>query len=301
MLFGELLELQINDQDEHIATTWEIATDRAFTNIIASSVDDTVNKLRIVFDTLNPEAGREYYGRARVRTRNRGWGNYKNIDIIEVEKEDAIESLYTLPSRIGIPSILTSCHDINNHSVVDFTLSVQGFSVLSEAKHTATSWYVEDIERNVIWKSEFNMQNLTSIDISNIVLNTNSIYRFRACFHSDTNDISDCSSLTIKTVSEKNITLKIWLENKLVSSVVDYTQLIEFIYPFEEDMTDVYLSIVKMNSSSSNSTVFTTHLDKTNSTLRIPAGTLATNSCYIVKYRSSTSDEWEVLMLSTYL
>lgn len=299
MLFGELLELQINDQDEHIATTWEIATDKAFTNIIASSLDDTVNKLRIVFDKLTPEPGREYYGRARVRTRNRGWGNYKNIDIIEVEKEDSIESLYVLPSRIGVPSISTSCSDYQNHSLVDFTISVTGYSVLSEAKHTATSWYIEDIERNIIWKSEYNMQNLNSIDIYNVTLNTNTIYRFRACFHSETNDISDCSALTIKTISDKNIVLKIWLENKLVSSVTDYTQAIEFNYPFEEDMTDVYIQILKMNSVA-NSTVFNTHLDKSNSVLRIGAGVLENDCCYMVKYRTSTNDEWEVLMFSTY-
>lgn len=308
MIIGKLLNLEIEKDDEHLATTWQIATDYTFRNVIANSQDDTKNKTSIVFKDILPEPGREYYGRAMIRTRKEGWSVWHNLDISVSEKQDVIDNIYTLPSVIGIPRIKTTSDgrntNVSNHPVTGFKISASGYATVNHTKHIATSWYLEDVNDKVIWKSENDTMNKDEIDVNDVILDYNKPYKIRACFHSETKDISDLSTLTVCTIEEKNIAIRVFLEKFLLTDPsIDLTREIELTLPIlmaEGQQVDprticLYFNIYEYGERSSD-LVLSVEVLKQDRVLRIPANTLKSNKTYILKYRVTQEDEWDVLL-----
>lgn len=309
MIIGKLIGLEIGNGDEHMATTWQIATDYSFRNIIASSEDDTVNKTSIVFKNITPEAGKEYFGRAMVRTRIEGWSNWHNLDISVSEKQDTINNINTLPSIIGVPRVKTLCDGkdtvLENHPTINFTIQADGYATINNTKHVATSWYIETIDNNVIWKSEYSDINKTSIDVNDVILDYNKPYKIRVCFHSETKDVSDLTSLTFCTFKEKNIAMRMFFDNKLLSNttldtgndiVLDLPITIPEGTPNPGDVC-LYFKVVEYNDLGYK-TVFTQDAVNQDRRITIPANTLRRNKTYMLQYRVSETDNWETLLWS---
>lgn len=309
MILGKLLNLAIPQGDEHLATTWEIATDFGFKNILVKSEDDTVNKTSIVFKSVVPVDGRPYYGRARIRTKKEGWSVWHNLDITVSEKLDSIDNINTLPSVISIPRIITKADnvkcDVNNHPVVNFSIELDGYATINNTKHISTSWYVETLEGNVIWKSVNNSINKLSIVVNDILLEYNKPYKIRACFHSETKDVSDLSSLTICTHQEQLIALRTFLSNKLVDVPnLDLTTTINLDVPFifignqnQQNQSTLYFNIIEF-SDIGNRVILSQEVTNTNRVIQIPANTFNYNRNYMLQYRVDTNTPWEVLLLT---
>jgi hypothetical protein len=60
--------------DTHQSTDWQVATDAGFSNVVASSLNDTSNKTSITL--TNPNTGTTYYARARYRGTTFGYSAY---------------------------------------------------------------------------------------------------------------------------------------------------------------------------------------------------------------------------------
>lgn len=308
MIVGRLVQLELEDPADHVATTWQIATDEAFQDIVAESVDDIVNLDKIVFTNVFPEFGKKYYGRARIRTRLGGWSVWNNLDVFSSEQYDAIDNVYTLPSRISVPRMGT-CHgkktdtstgtSIDTHPVVDFSILATGYSVITSSKHVATTWYVEDFEGNVIWKSEYDTENLEDIYVSDLILDHGRIYRFRAMFHNETGDVSDASAYTVATVPLKNIALRTFLEFNLIERRPDLSNDLDLALPFDSGMTTIDIEIYRYNSFGCTK-IFEDSVNSNQKVLNIPGNTLSINSNYLIKYRTISTDEWEALYVPTY-
>lgn len=309
MIIGRLIGLEFDPNDEHMATTWQVATDYSFRNIIAESQDDSVNKTSIVFKNVTPDAGKSYYGRAMVRTRLEGWSNWHNLDITVSEKQDTINNINTLPSVIGAPRLKTTCDGkdaiFGNHPIIGFKIVADGYATVNNTKHVATSWYIEDIENNVIWKSEYNDIDKLSIDVNDAILKYNRPYKIRACFHSETKDVSDLSSLTVCTFKEKNPALRIFFETNLINNLnLDITNEIVLNLPIivpegTPNPGDVclYFNIVEYTDLGYKQ-VFTQNVVNQDRRLTIPGNTLMKNKTYILQYRADIDDNWEILLLS---
>lgn len=309
MIVGKIIGLEFDPLDEHMATTWQIATDYSFRNIIAESQDDAVNKTSIVFKNITPEAGKSYYGRAMIRTRLEGWSNWHNLDITVSEKQDTINNINTLPSVIGIPRLKTQFDgkdtNVGEHPIVCFKVIADGYATINNTKHVATSWYIEDFKNNVIWKSEYNDIDKLEIDVNDSILDYNRPYKIRACFHSETKDVSDLSSLTICTVEEKNPALRIFFETKLIDNpTLDITNEISLDLPIvvpegTPNPGDVclYFKIVEYTDLGYKQ-VFTQDVVNQDRRLVIPANTLRKNKTYMLQYRVDVDDSWEILLLS---
>lgn len=335
---ARLTNLQIENKDDHLATTWVLARDVSFKDIVFISEDDTKNRETITMD-IPLEKGVKYYGRARPRTRQGGWGDWRNVDIFTPRTFDNASDANKIPSRIGAPRIASvrdnRLCDRSEHPITNFTLKADGYAVIGNNKHKSTSWYIEDLDRNVIWKREnipylvcskpeciVNNKHVNDghacILVDDIVLEMNKVYRARCVFHNETNDSSDISSYTFITIKEKNPALKAYLTNMLI----DYrpTDLSRDIvlnipmdnYPIPDPVTDevvVELEILEV-AAGGNRKVFSGYGTSDNPTVTITGNVLESNKVYILKYRGYTrsrdasnlyvADEWEAIYFSTY-
>ena len=335
---ARLTNLQIENKDDHLATTWVLARDVSFKDIVFISEDDTVNRETITMD-IPLEKGVKYYGRARPRTRQGGWGDWRNVDVFIPRTFDDASTANRIPSRIGAPRIYSvSDNKVCNrseHPIINFILKADGYAVVGNNKHKSTSWYIEDLDRNVIWKRE-NIPFLICTDLScvtdnnyvndrhacvhvdNIVLEMNKVYRARCVFYNETNDASDISSYTFITIGEKNPALKAYLTNMLIDyRPRDLRQNITLNIPMDnftvpDPVTDevvVEIEIFEV-AADRNNKVFSGYGTSDNPTVTITGNVLENNKVYILKYRGYTksreatntlvADEWEAIYFSTY-
>lgn len=330
MIIGKILNFTLSQGDTHVETKWEISSQPDFSagNMLVSEATTDVDKLIVNVFQINPVLGVKYYGRARIRTAKCGWGDWENLDIIEVSSMEELNEIYILPSRLSIPRVYTMNYDPNsstsqllpgqlvpeNHPIVDFAICADGYESLTNAPHIATSWYIEDLHNNVIWKSELDKVNINNIKVKNIVLDHNKVYRARAVFHSSTNDVSDGGCFLFRTCKEINIALRTYLETNLLDRGSGWNNRMEFQLPFDTGVKKFLLVIEKYNSYGSE-IIMRSEVEDINPVWTIPVNTLADNTTYIIKYRSTqeisdptnpgttildTDDNWEVLFFTTF-
>lgn len=308
MIIGSILELDIDENTQHLATSWYLSTTKDFSNIIAKSENDKTNLLNIVFPDIVLDPNVELYGRARVLTNN-GWSGYNNMDIVSQDIDDGI---FTLPSKISIPRLYTSKYpskadrnpsddiDFNNHPLTMFYISNdESFSVIGDSIHTASSWFIEDLDGNVVWRSIKNIKDLNIIKVDNIILERNKIYVAKHIMHSNTNDSSDCTSYRFKTIGLKNIALNSWMENTFNNLPADYQNGFTVVLPYDQGITDVYVQIYS-NINDKLSLIYEVQLTNNDRNLVIGPNVIRQNGLYTVLFKTSSKDEYDVLTFSTY-
>lgn len=330
MIIGKIINFVLSPNDTHEETKWEISTQPDFSagNVLVSEATTDPEKLIVNVFQIDPALGVKYYGRARLRTAKCGWGEWENLDIIEVSSMEELNEIYILPSRVSIPRVFTKMYDPNatglslidkeldseDHPIIDFAICCDGYESITNAPHIATSWFIEDINQRVIWKSELDKINLNSIKVTNVVLDHNKIYRARAVFHSSTNDVSDGGCFTFRTCKELNIALRTYLETNLLDRTGVWTDAINLSLPFDTGVTKFMFVIEKYNSYGSEIIIRST-VTTQDPVWRIPQNTLEPNSTYVIKFRSvqevsdplnpgtlieDSDDNWEVLFFTTF-
>ena len=209
MVILRILDLELSEGVEHISTDWEVSSTMSFSSKDLQSLNDKKNKNTIIFnEVLDPNI--KWYARARALL-STGYTVWGNVFVFLPDQDTVIEVSNDLPSRIGVPQITTSSKQ-NSHDVSLFTITATGFEVLGNSTHTATSWIVEDIHSEVIWASIYDTSNLTSIDVANFILKSNTIYRIKVILHSTSNDSSPIGCYTIKTSNNEDISLITYLD-----------------------------------------------------------------------------------------
>ena len=308
MIIGSILELDLDQQEQHLETSWQISDTKDFSNILAESLNDKQNLLSIIFPDLVPPKDKELYGRARILT-NKGWSAYNNLDIVSRDLDDVI---YTLPSRISVPRLYTSKYDSKanrvptddltpeDHPLTLFYISNdESYSVIGDSEHVASTWILEDIEGNVIWKSIKNTKDLNIIPVDHLILERNKIYVAKHMMHSSTNDVSDCSSYRFRTVGLKNQAMYAWLENTFNSLPHDYENGFEITVPYDQGITDVFIEIYH-NKEDKLSLVYKTQLTNGNRLIQIGHNVVKPNGLYSILFKSKQDDPFDVLTFSTF-
>lgn len=115
--------------DTHLNTNWQIATDAGFSNVVASSYNDSVNKTSITF---NLSLNTTYYARVQYCGTTYGLGNYSSVISFSTVAN------YTP----NVPSINSPTANATNQGpVVDFTSSAFGMNGGS-ATHASSDWQI---------------------------------------------------------------------------------------------------------------------------------------------------------------
>lgn len=198
-------------------TNWEVATKENFerSSIVAMSYKDTENKQLKRFN-IQCDPNTKYYGRAQIVS-TMGAHAWSNLDVFKGKALEDNPNKYVLPAPITIPDIKTDS-DINNHIPVGFNIMTGKYSTYGNAKHVATTYWIEDLNGNIVWLDKFDKLNKTSKLVNDIILTKDNIYRIKAMFHSEANITSTISTTTIY-VGGNNTDSNI---SKLALAIKDY-------------------------------------------------------------------------------
>lgn len=173
--------------------------------------------------------------------------------------------------------------DPNNHDLALFEIWADGFEIIGNAKHIATSWWIEDTNGDVIWKSLDDTFNLRKVQVKNILLRKDRVYRIRCMFHTTSNDASQIGSYTIATKSSSYGILSSYLD--LVNPALDTELLVEF----EQGINTVTWEVISFEYGLLSPVWSNT----TNSIVSyIPKNTLKYNVNYLLRIKTNLSKSW---------
>lgn len=288
MVVLNINEIKLDDQQQHLATEYEVADNKAFYKPVLASGVDNVNLRGIVFnEILDPNI--KYYGRARALL-STGWTIWCNIDVFIPKAIEDLNQLDELPTKVAIPVLVTTCN-ANAHDATLFNIYATGFSVVGTANHLSTSWFIEDmITGKIVWKRLEDDINKSSVYVNDIILEADRVYRIRAVFNTNSNDSSQISTRTIRIGSNSLVELSEYLDdinvandNELVIGNIEGCKNVEWEILFSKD------SIV-------SSIWYTT---TKGFTATLPANTLSKSELYILRIKDDVSNLWKYYTFST--
>lgn len=171
-------------------------------------------------------------------------------------------------------------HYINpmEHDLTLFEIWAKGFQVIGNAKHLATSWWIENSQGNIIWAKYIDRVNLTRIMVKDIILKANELYRIKVVFHTNSNDVSQIGTYTIISGGCDNVNLISYLDQ--VSSNRDLNLKLEY----REGIYSVIWEILSLDLGQISSH-YLTHTTTIQAT--IPQGTLKANHNYILRIKTN--------------
>lgn len=283
MVILRIRSIDLDEQEKHLATDWEVSDTMNFTNVILRSVQNTKNLRSIIFQQeLDPNT--TYYGRARALT-DRGYTEWGNLDVFHVINVVSLLENEDLPSNISIPIIKTSSNrgylEANEHDTSLFNIEVSGFSVVGNAKHRSTSYWIEDVYTNVIWCSPYNELEPTKCAVNDIILKPNSVYRIKAMFHSTSEDSSQIATYTIHTNGGKSLDIPTYLDG------LDVTKDNVIEVASADKYTRVYWEVLTYIDSFTQ-VIWSKEVDN-RSYVTLPANTLFPNKTYIMRVATDSS------------
>jgi len=288
-----LTELNLGTGITHIATDYQIATDKLFPtgSIVVESLDNSVNLTQIMFDiALDPTI--KYYGRIRVRL-STGYTAWGNVDIITPTDINNIALDIAIPSSISSP-VITLTDPIDKFPLTGFTIGVSGFSSVGTSVHTHTSYSIEDINGTVIWRQDKDGVNINSIHVNGIVLDKNSAYRIKAMFHSSSNDVSQVTTTTVVTENNKfiNLTTNINITDVTIDNIFNIVPV--------SGLTSTTFSLYNVINGETNSVILDT-VNPNPLNIVIPIGSLAINNIYLLVISSNLETDKKYIPFSTYM
>ena len=288
-------EIAPNNNSRIQAMDWQIADSENFKNIVLRSENDTRNLSSIVFtDILDPNI--RWHARARALIKNSGWTVWGNLDVMNYEQAEEVVTSTTIPSRVGTPILSTSSVQ-DNHDATLFSIFAKGFTVVGNSTHTATSWFIEDINGKLIWSDINDTINKNKIDFRTMILKNNALYRIRAMFHSSSNDVSSIASYTIRVGSENSLELVTYLDN--VDYRDDFT-IKAVMTNMDVQVDSVTWQIVGMTNNYAEILFSKTTTGAGYGTVTIPANLLKDDTNYILKCKPNIENgAWKYIQFKT--
>jgi len=284
MVVLRIKELALDNPAEHIATDWQVSRTMAFNDIVLESIEDHSNVTYIKWnDVLDPNV--KYYARARALLAGKGYTIWGNLDIYQTEKVNDLTFTAELPSKVSIP-VLTTSSDKTAHASVLFTLSVSGYTVVGDAAHIKTSWFIEDLNGKVVWSSLNDTINKTSITVADTVLRNGEIYRVRAMFITNTNDKSQMATMTIQVSDVPDVEVLTVLND--MNPVANNTLKIAAL----SGVNHIYAELVIVTKNTAQ-TIWSGNAGGV--AVTIPANTIKKDTNYILRVKTNVSNKWENL------
>ena len=196
-------QLQLKDDATHISTRFELSDTINFSNIIDFS-ESTINKHAVLFNReLDPSV--KYYARARALL-STGWTKHANLDVVDVRLSGLTGYKNSvLPSKLSTP-ILTTNSTQDKHAITNFTIEANGFNRIGTSVHNKTIYMVTDIDNNLLWYRVTELE-LNKIEVNDLILEENKMYKIHAIFGSSSYDHSQVATMSIVTGGNDNLHL----------------------------------------------------------------------------------------------
>lgn len=150
------------DGINHIATTWEIATDKEFTNIVETVRSETyINAYQS--DITVPE-GDIYWVRAKRHFTEPNLDKYTEPSRIIANGSDITTMILEQDLIIEAPIVYIDEDRLRDMNQPDFNVTTSKFRSEVE-EHKATHWIIRNGDGKLLFTSMFDTKNLTSINI----------------------------------------------------------------------------------------------------------------------------------------
>ena len=138
------------DNEPHLTTTWQLATDIDFTDIVDESIDDTINLTS--WEVQNLQIDKKYYVRVLYKSEHYVSGYSDTVNF------------WTPDGSINKPTILTPVDGTINMAQT-ITITADTYSTFGHSQpHLSTTWQISDDANflNIVAQSVNNTVNLTS-------------------------------------------------------------------------------------------------------------------------------------------
>lgn len=255
-------QLQLKDDATHLRTKFELSDTMNFSKIIKVS-DSAINKHAVLFDVdLDPNV--KYYARAQALL-STGWTKHANLDIVEVRLSGLTGYKNSiLPSKISTPILSTNSKQ-DEHSISNFTIYAKGYNRVGTAKLNKIIYMITDENSKLLWYRICETE-LDSIEVNDLILEENKLYKVHAMFGSSSNDHSQVASMSIVTGGNKNLFLlsdtTVTRGSNLTLKFMRVTGLTKIWYELYE-YSDNITSLVKIGAIVGDTGIInTSHLDK---------------------------------------
>lgn len=291
MVIIKLTGLDIPPSVQHLGTDYQIATDLLFRNIVLESLENDIDLHTKIFnDILDPAV--KYYARARALL-STGYTIWGNIAVFTPKDVNEVELDMDMPSSIAVPRLTSSASE-ELHPPTLFNFYVSGYSSIGNTKLESTSWLIEDLKGNIVWKKLYDKTNKLSITVSDIILKNNNAYRARAVFNSTSKDVSQVATITFKVGDNRFCTLLSSLNNLNTDEAIDLKLAYKPGISHTEweiiNITDDIVTSIFRDLTSENKYLETT----------IPAKTLKPNQIYVLKIKTNLDQIFTYIQFSTY-
>ena len=138
------------DNEPHLSTTWQLATDVNFVNIVDESIDDTINLTS--WEVQNLQIDKKYYVRVLYKSEHYVSGYSDTVNF------------WTPDGSINKPTILTPIDGTVNMAQT-ITVTADAYSTFGHSQpHLSTTWQISDDANflNIVAQSVNNTINLTT-------------------------------------------------------------------------------------------------------------------------------------------
>lgn len=277
MVLLRVESLELDPNVKVIAMDWQLSDTINFKNILAESIGDTVNINSILFNMVL-EPGVKYYARARALLEGRGYTIWGNLDVFKVKTYNDFENTTDLPTPVATPIVSTSSLAYN-HMPTLFKIYAKGFSVIGNARHVATSYFVENLEGEIIWSRSYDTINKDEILASDIFLEDNTVYRIKVMFHTSSNDTSALGAKTIKTAPAISNPVTNFFLNQL--RTMDWSVANDVIFPKVVGADSYTVTLSEVNNDVTTEVSTWVQVDS-NCTITLKPDTLREDRAYII-------------------
>lgn len=197
----------------HTATSWQVAKYPDFSNvdnIITESLEDSVNLLEYR-EALNLENDETVYLRTRYHFGEK-YSNWSRVTPINTNQK-GIKISGAMVSTPVLNAKLSYDTDINGEVII----TGSDFNMYSGAgNHASTTWEVIDSNNVIIFKRDYDVDNLTEIKISNNLFEPHKAYEIKATYHSTTNANSNQGKTIYNAANAYNRLFKVIPVNPLI-------------------------------------------------------------------------------------
>jgi len=178
----------------HIATSWQVSRTTDFSDtasLLINQVADATNLLSYK-NSINISTYDTIYVRTKYHFNGNKSSNWSRVTSLNGDQVEIVLSDVIIQTPIVDLTI-----DYKNTLDGEIVINTSPFALYTGAGvHKYTTWIIETIDNEILYKRELDEDNLTSLRLSNTEIDMTNIYTIKVSYHSDTGGESNYGRYT---------------------------------------------------------------------------------------------------------
>lgn len=264
---------------EHISSSWQVATDIEFTDIL-DDVQNSTEWVDIYYSKVMIPEGAKYYIRAKRHYNDDSIGDW-STPVAVAAKIDDHNLLITNDVFIDKPRIYVDVDTIKDNSIDSFTIESSEFKSSTEG-HYETTWIIKDGSGKILFISLADKDNLLKITIDKDKVDITNISVIKIyVIHSTASGIT--SEVGVKSVILANSTHNYEIDNNDTQRVLPNTDYIIKLNKVNSILPYGVTSVTVTNSFDNDNILHHENFYTDEGTITIPGNILQPDTMYNIK------------------